>query len=110
TITPAALHPGDTLASGALSGTANCTGPGSVVVATINTGNDTVIGNTRAYTLTISDGDTTDNLVVQRSSATFTVQDNDRPTQVPTLGALGLGLMGLLLAGLGALTQRRRKA
>jgi len=36
------------------------------------------------------------------------VQDNDQAVVVPTMGAAGLALMSLMLAGLAALQRRRR--
>lgn len=110
TVTPA-LTTGDAFTTGSSSGSVTCPAAGGNVVAVgIQTINDTTIGNNRTYTFTISVPATPVAVVITRASATFAVLDNDQPTQIPTLGVFGLGLMGLLLAGFGALVQRRRKA
>jgi hypothetical protein len=111
TVTPA-LTTGDTFMTGSSSGSVTCPAAGGNVVAVqIQTINDTVIGNNRTYTFTISPPPPAPGaVIITRASATFAVLDNDQPTQIPTLGAFGLGLMGLLIAGLAALVQRRRTA
>lgn len=111
TVTPA-LTTGDAFTTGSSSGSVTCPAAGGNVVAVeIQTINDTTIGNNRTYTFTISEPPPAPGaVVITRASATFAVLDNDQPTQIPTLGAFGLGLMGLLIAGFGALVQRRRKA
>jgi hypothetical protein len=91
-------------------GTLTCGTPNVFLVPTVN---DTTQGNARSVTFTLAGpgavtGGGTPNLP---ANLVFTaaVADDDRPTVVPTMGAFGLGLLGLLVAGFGALVQRRRK-
>jgi hypothetical protein len=84
---------------------------GTPLNITVTTQDNAVQGDTRALTLTL--GALPAGLTLGGTgAASVTVQDNDAPLTtpaVPTLGTLGIALMGLLIAGFGALTQRRRK-
>jgi IPTL-CTERM motif len=83
---------------------------GTPLNITVTTQDNAVQGDTRALTLTL--GTLPAGLTLGTGAASVTVQDNDAPLTaavVPTLGTFGIALMGLLIAGFGALTQRRRK-
>jgi IPTL-CTERM motif len=83
---------------------------GTPLSITVTTTDNAVQGDSRSLTLTL--GALPSGLTLGTGAASVTVQDNDAPTVaaiVPTLGAFGIGLMALLIAGFGALTQRRRK-
>jgi len=115
TITPAVAAAGDTY-SGALTGSVICPVGGASFVAiptTVTTVNDTTIGNSRTYTMTLT-GPTPGPIaipsaaVLRNAVANVVVQDDDVPKTIPTIGAFGLALMGLLIAGFGGFVQRRR--
>lgn len=113
-ITPAVPTSGDTFVGGGATGSVTCPAGAASLVAvptTVQTNDDTVIGNTRNYTMTISvpAGPVINATVIGNAVAVVSVADNDRPLVIPTMGALGLGLMSLMLAGL-ATFQRRRRA
>ena len=80
------------------------------VPTTVQTADDAVIGNARSYTMTISVPPVMQPTatVIGNATAVVAVADNDQPLSVPTLGAAGLGLMSLMLAGLAAFQRRRR--
>ncbi|MBL8311663.1 MAG: IPTL-CTERM sorting domain-containing protein [Burkholderiales bacterium] len=82
--------------------TVTCGTPTTVTVSTVN---DATIGNNRSVSITLSNPVAPAVLVTSTASAA--VADNDQPTQIPTLGTLGLGLMSLMLAGLAAFQRRR---
>ena len=76
------------------------------MVVTVPTFNDTINGNTRNATLTL--GALPRGTVASGpQSATAAILDNDVPQVIPTMGALGLGLMSLMLAGLVGFQRRR---
>jgi hypothetical protein len=88
-------------------GTLTC---GTPFVVSVPTFNDTIIGNTRSLTLTLSGtavGSNNASVAVPTAAAVATVIDNDVPLIVPTMGAWGLGLMSLMLAGLVGFQRRR---
>ncbi|MEO7255962.1 MAG: IPTL-CTERM sorting domain-containing protein, partial [Casimicrobium sp.] len=92
--------------SGAV-GTLTC---GTPFVVSVPTFNDVIIGNTRSLTLTLSGtavGSNNASVTVPTAAAVATVIDNDVPLIVPTMGAWGLGLMSLMLAGLVGFQRRR---
>lgn len=110
-ITPATPATGDTFVGGGATGTVTCPAAAASLVpipTTVQTIDDTVIGNSRVYSVTISLSGNSTGVVVGNASAQVLVQDNDQPLVVPTMGAAGLGLMSLMLAGLAALQRRRR--
>lgn len=110
-ITPATPATGDTFVGGGATGTVTCPAAAASLVpipTTVQTIDDTVIGNSRVYTVTISLSGNSTGVVVGNASAQVLVQDNDQAVVVPTMGAAGLGLMSLMLAGLAALQRRRR--
>ncbi len=82
---------------------------GTPLVITVATADNTVAGDSRTLTLTL--GTLPSGLTAGTGAASVAVQDNDAvgPTQIPTVGALGLALMSLLIAGFGAFNQRRRQ-
>ena len=90
-----------------------CANPTSTVTVTVSTNDDAIIGNNRSVALTLTSvvaatpgpGSV---IVGTPASATVNVADNDAPLFVPTMSWLGLGLMGLMLAGLAGFQQRRR--
>ncbi|TAG04715.1 MAG: IPTL-CTERM sorting domain-containing protein [Betaproteobacteria bacterium] len=112
-ITPALVGL-DSFLTGSANGVVNCTGSlnANLPVATIQTDNDTTIGNNRSYTMTLTP-DTAGKIgvlatVIGNASATVNVLDDDQPKSIPTMGAFGLGLMSLLLVGIAGFVQRRR--
>jgi hypothetical protein len=115
-ITPA-LTTGDVFAGGLATGSVTCPAAAAANVAiptVINTINDLVIGNGRAYTMTLSvpSSQTRPGLlatVIGTRSATVSVLDDDVPTVIPTMNAVGLGLMSLMLIGFAAFQRRRRQ-
>jgi hypothetical protein len=113
-ITPA-LATGDVFAGGTATGTVTCpaAAASNVPIPTvINTINDLVIGNNRSYTMTLSSGGNKPSLlatVIGASAATVNVLDDDVPTVIPTMNAVGLGLMSLMLIGFAAFQRRRRQ-
>lgn len=78
---------------------------GTPTTVTVSTTNDATIGNNRGVTLTLSNAVAP--AVIVTGSATAAVADNDQPTQIPTLGTVGLGFLSLMLAGLAAFQRRR---
>lgn len=110
-ITPATPATGDTFVGGGATGTVTCPAAAASLVpipTTVQTIDDTVIGNSRVYSVTISLSGNSTGVVIGNASAQVLVQDNDQAVVVPTMGAAGLGLMSLMLAGLAALQRRRR--
>lgn len=112
-ITPALVGL-DSFLTGSANGVVNCTGSptANLPVATIQTDNDTTIGNNRSYTMTLTP-DAAGKIgvlatVIGNASATVNVLDDDQPQIIPTMGAFGLGLMSLLLVGIAGFVQRRR--
>ncbi len=122
-ITPATAYTGDVY-SGSTTGSVTCPAAAASLVAvptTVQTINDTTVGNTRVYTMTISvpapigasldtlkaSGPSVAATIVGNATATVTVTDDDQPVGVPTMGTLGLGLMGLLIAGFAGFQRRR---
>ncbi len=96
---------------GAASGSFTC-GTSTNPVVRFQTIDDTIIGNARTITMTISTpppvgrvGPTA--VVISNAVATINIQDNDAPLIVPTMSAFGLGLMSLMLAGLIGFQRRR---
>jgi hypothetical protein len=91
-------------------GTLTC---GTPVVVNIPTVNDTTVGNSRSITLTLAGPGAVTGGGTPTLPGTLAfvaaVADNDQPTVIPTMGAFGLGLLGLLIAGIGGFVQRRRK-
>jgi len=82
-----------------------CGVPQTVTVQTQPNAN---VGDSRVITLTL--GAPTGGgavLTPGASVATASVLDDDQPVNVPTMGVLGLGLMGLMLAGIAAFQRRR---
>ncbi len=79
--------------------------PGSVVV-TVPTFNDSINGNARGITITLG-ALPAGTAASGPQAVTAAVLDNDAPLVVPTMGALGLGLMSLMLAGLVGFQRRR---
>jgi hypothetical protein len=83
---------------------------GTPLNITVQTAQNTAPADSRTLTLTLGALPSGAGAVPGQSSASIFVQDDDGPPPVvPTIGALGLGLMSLLIAGFGAVTQRRRK-
>lgn len=81
---------------------------GTPQTVTVQTQQNTNQGDNRTLTLTLgtpTGGNAA--LVPGQSAATASVLDDDRPLIVPTMGALGLGLMSLMLVGLAAFQRRR---
>ncbi len=113
-ITPAVPATGDAFVGGGATGSVTCPVGAAGLVAvptTVQTLDDTVIGNTRTYTMTISVPTAQPApaaTVIGNAVAVVSVADNDRPLVIPTMGAIGLGLMSLMLAGLAAFQRRRR--
>ncbi len=110
-ITPATPATGDTFVGGGATGTVTCPAAAASLVpipTTVQTIDDTVIGNSRVYSVTISLSGNSTGVVIGNASAQVLVQDNDQAVVVPTMGAAGLALMSLMLAGLAALQRRRR--
>lgn len=113
-ITPATPATGDVFVGGGATGSVTCPAGAASLVAvptTVQTVDDTVIGNNRAYTMTISVPTAQPApaaTVIGNAVAVVSVADNDQPKSIPTLGAAGLGLMSLMLAGLAAFQRRRR--
>jgi len=92
------------------------------VPTTVQTINDTTIGNARTYTMTISipqvmigaannglkaGGPSVAATIIGNAVATVNVTDDDQPVGVPTMSMLGLGFMSLMLAGFVAFQRRR---
>lgn len=112
-ITPATPATGDSFVGGGATGSVVCPAAAASLVAvptTVQTADDAVIGNARSYTMTISVPPVMQPTatVIGNATAVVAVADNDQPLSVPTLGAAGLGLMSLMLAGLAAFQRRRR--
>ena len=92
--------------SGAV-GTLTC---GTPFVVTVPTVNDTTIGNGRSLTFALSGTAVASNqgtVSLPPAAAVAIVADDDQPTVVPTMSALGLGLMSLMLFGFAAFQRRR---
>lgn len=115
-ISPATPATGDAFVGGVATGSVTCPAAAASLVAvptTVQTIDDTVVGNSRTYTMTISvptlpPAPAPAATVIGNAVAVVTVADNDQPKTIPTLGAAGLGLMSLMLAGLAAFQRRRR--
>ncbi|MEQ1594264.1 MAG: Calx-beta domain-containing protein [Casimicrobium sp.] len=123
-ITPATAYPGDVY-SGSPTGSVTCPAAAASLVAvptTVQTINDTTIGNARTYTMTISllpttvpatnnglkaGGPSVAATILGNAVATVNVTDDDQPVGVPTMSMLGLGFMSLMLAGFVAFQRRR---
>jgi IPTL-CTERM motif/Calx-beta domain len=83
---------------------------GTPLNITVQTAQNTTPADSRTLTLTLGALPAGAAPVPGQGSASVNVQDDDgAPVMVPTLGTFGIGLMALLIAGFGALTQRRRK-
>jgi hypothetical protein len=83
---------------------------GTPVNVTVQTAQNTTTADSRTLTLTLGAPPAGTGIVPGQGAASVAVQDDDGPPpMVPTMGVLGLGLLSLLIAGFGALTQRRRK-
>lgn len=83
---------------------------GTPVNVTVQTTDNTNPADSRALTLTITSVGSGAAVTPGAGSATVNVQDNDGPPPtIPTMGAFGLGLLGLLIAGVAGFAQRRRK-
>jgi hypothetical protein len=84
---------------------------GTPVNITVQTAQNTIAGDSRTLTLTL--GTLPAGLTLGTGTASVTVADDDAvagaAVNIPTIGAFGIGLMTLLIAGFGALAQRRRK-
>lgn len=81
---------------------------GTSQTVTVQTQQNLVSGDARSITLTLgtpTGGNAA--LTPGQSAAIVSVLDDDAPKVVPTMSALGLGLMGLMLAGLVAFQRRR---
>jgi large repetitive protein len=77
---------------------------------TVQTAENTTPADTRSLTLAITSVGLGAAIVPGQGTASVTVLDNDGlPVGVPTMGIFGLGLLGLLMAGVAGLFQRRRK-
>jgi hypothetical protein len=88
--------------------TLNCPTGGQVVVPTTD---DSNIGNARVVTLTIDSlgaGAPVGTVVGTPATATVLVDDNDRPTVIPTLSDLGLLTLLLTMAGVAGFALRRK--
>ncbi len=114
-IAPATPATGDVFVGGGATGSVTCPAAAASLVAvptTVQTLDDSLIGNARTYTMTISvpavPGPAPAATVIGNAVATVVVADNDQPTSIPTMGAAGLGLLSLMLAGLAAFQRRRR--
>lgn len=123
-ITPATAYAGDVY-SGSPTGSVTCPAAAASLVAvptTVQTINDTTIGNARTYTMTISlptqmvaasnnglkaGGPSVAATIIGNAVATVNVTDDDQPVGVPTMSMLGLGFMSLMLAGFVAFQRRR---
>ena len=123
-ITPATAYAGDVY-SGSPTGSVSCPAAAASLVAvptTVQTINDTTIGNARTYTMTISipqvmigaannglkaGGPSVAATIIGNAVATVNVTDDDQPVGVPTMSMLGLGFMSLMLAGFVAFQRRR---
>lgn len=82
---------------------ASCPGSVTIVVPTFN---DTTVGNTRTFTITLGTlppGTAANGPLTASASAI----DNDVPLTIPTMGVIGLGLMSLMLVGLAGFQRRR---
>ncbi len=83
---------------------------GTPLNVTVQTAQDTVPANGRSLTLTINSVGAGAAIVPGQGAATVVVQDDDGPPPtIPTMGVFGLALLGLLMAGIGGIVQRRRK-
>ncbi|MDW8311397.1 MAG: IPTL-CTERM sorting domain-containing protein [Burkholderiales bacterium] len=82
---------------------------GTPLTITVPTVDDTVIGNGRNVSLTLSGGTASNGgtVVLPAAPSIAPVADNDAPTQIPTMGAAGLAMLALLLAGLAGWMRRR---
>lgn len=103
--TLAGIIAGDTVGGATSPISLTCGTPQTV---TVQTSQNTNQGDSRAITLTL--GTPTGGgavLTPGASAAQASILDDDRPVNVPTMGLFGLGLMGLLLAGIAALQRRR---
>ena len=103
---------GSTVTPSATSAPLACTTGASTATVTVSTIDDSIVGNSRSVTLTLSSvvaaGIGVQAVIVGTpAAATVTVADNDQPNVIPTLGVFGLGLMSLLLAGFAAFQRRR---
>jgi hypothetical protein len=124
-ITPATAYPGDVY-SGSPTGSVTCPAAAASLVAvptTVQTINDTTIGNARTYTMTISipqvmigaannglkAGAAVAATIIGNAIAVVNVTDDDQPQIVPTMSMLGLGFMSLMLAGFAAFQRRREQ-
>jgi hypothetical protein len=123
-ITPATAYAGDVY-SGSPTGSVTCPAAAASLVAvptTVQTINDTTIGNARTYTMTISipqvmfaasnnglkaGGPAAAATIIGNAVATVNVTDDDQPVGVPTMSLFGLGFMSLMLAGFVAFQRRR---
>ena len=122
-ITPATAYAGDVY-SGSPTGSVTCPAAAASLVAvptTVQTINDTTIGNARTYTMTISipqvmigaannglkAGAAVAATIIGNAIAVVNVTDDDQPQIVPTMSMFGLGFMSLMLAGFVAFQRRR---
>ena len=92
----------------------NCTTGTSTATVTVSTIDDSIIGNARSVTLTVNSIAPAGGVAVGTpATATVTVLDNDQPlivqpVIVPTMSAVGLGMLAMLIFGFAAFGQRRR--
>lgn len=104
--------PGMSGAIGTL-GTLTC---GTPFLVTVPTFNDVIIGNGRTLSLALSGTPVASNngtVVLPAAAAVASVLDNDQPlivqpVIVPTMSAVGLGMLAMLIFGFAAFGQRRR--
>jgi hypothetical protein len=83
---------------------------GTPTNVTVQTAQNTTPADSRALTLTITSVGAGAAIVPGSGSAAVNVQDDDGPPPtIPTMGAFGLGLLGLLMAAVAGFAQRRRK-
>lgn len=108
-VTPA-QDPGAAPATPGMSGAVGTLTCGTPFVVSVPTVDDAIIGNNRTLTLTLSGQGVDRNggaVVVPTTASVANVNDNDSPRTIPTMGAIGLGLMSLMLAGLAGFQRRR---
>lgn len=83
---------------------------GTPLNVTVQTAQNTAPADSRSLTLTINSVGAGAAIVPGQGAATVAVQDDDGPPPtIPTMGAFGLALFGLIMAGIGGIVQRRRK-
>jgi large repetitive protein len=83
---------------------------GTPVTISVQTAQNTTPADSRTLTLTLGALPAGAGVVPGAGSATVSVADDDGPPPtIPTMGVFGLGLLGLLIAGIGGFVQRRRK-